>query len=588
MNTATRFVGLLTILVLTACPGADVVECGFGGRFITIEGQEYCAYRPADAPRGDAGEVLCPADVPFLVTSGAFVVCASAEPTPESEELLCEELRCDVSADAGLREDAGARPDAGPVGRDAGTFDAGDVDAGPRDAGHVDVDGGAGPDAVGLMACLARTECPWGTNSSFELGTLEGWCCEVGGSPVGAVFRGVDGEMCVDSSAGSNYFTKLTQTYAVGSVADLDVTISWRRRSEVDNGDDRATITLLGPAGAPLGSADYLIGSGIWCGTAESSTYHCEDERRAGSFPERTTFVDLDRLLSERLTGVRRASVRRVEVFLSTANRSGPGGVVSYYDFLQFTPNPDHCPAPMPLEADEECLLLTHLDGASAAGIADECGGLTVAASAGVRAAPEAVCGGAIAIDYTTGGLGAGFGFDRVLVTGSDALSVDVNPVLTIDAWVYALAVDPSGPTSGPKPTIVAQEDHQYRLWVYDGRIGVTLGTTCGPFNGYRWALDPDPLPLRTWVHVAAVVDATAESVEIYRDGVLRDTATSGACGDGSAPVTSSGGVRIGNTAGNDVFPGYLDAVRVRRGAFRPCEGDADQGDYCEEVGDAS
>lgn len=221
------------------------------------------------------------------------------------------------------------------------------------------------------------------------------------------------------------------------------------------------------------------------------------------------------------------------------------------------------------LSSDPDCLLLTRLDGVAPDALRDECGGFAVAATAGVATAAQAWCGGALAVPYSDGGgsLGPGFGIDGIEVTGSDALSLDVNPVLTIEARVFALALDPGGAVGGPKPTVVRQSDGQYRLFVYDGRPGVVLGSLCGPFMGYRWALSPDPLPLSRWVHLVAVIDGIAERVELYVDGVLAASADSGPC---SPPGASSGGIRIGNSGGNDVFPGYLDEVRIRRGALPP------------------
>lgn len=224
-------------------------------------------------------------------------------------------------------------------------------------------------------------------------------------------------------------------------------------------------------------------------------------------------------------------------------------------------------PARAPAAVEPDCLLAAHLDHHAV----DRCGRFSLTRTAGVSAAPIRRDGRtAVAIRYSRSRLGPGFGFDGIDASGGSALSVNTTPTLTIETWIHPLEVDPSGPTAGPKPTVVRQVDGQYRLWVYDGRLALSLGRPCGPFRGYRLALDSDRLPLRRWVHVVGIVDHRAGRVELYRDGRLVAEARSGSCGEEYAPARSSGAVRIGNSGGNDIFAGYIESVRIRSGAHRP------------------
>lgn len=205
-----------------------------------------------------------------------------------------------------------------------------------------------------------------------------------------------------------------------------------------------------------------------------------------------------------------------------------------------------------------DTLLSVSFDGAPGTWT-DPAGGHTITSTMGVTSAPLTRCDGAVAVPYTTSGLGAGFGFDHVAASGgSTSLSLTDHGVITVESWAYPTEVDPSGPTAGPKPTLVYQADGQYRLWIYNHRFVASMGGPCR-------AGDAGPaVTVNRWYHVLAVYGQMGGTIDLYVDGVHVDSTM------GCPVVSSSAPVRVGNSLGNDVFPGYIDEVRIRAGAHPP------------------
>ncbi|WP_179334700.1 Ig-like domain-containing protein [Winogradskyella costae] len=117
----------------------------------------------------------------------------------------------------------------------------------------------------------------------------------------------------------------------------------------------------------------------------------------------------------------------------------------------------------------------------------------------------------------------------------------------TKEAWIYIDAY-------ATENNIVSGSDNfgQHALWVPSGILSAGHN---GTWNAVE---DSNMLELNTWYHVAVSYDSPAQTLKLYKDGVLIDTNTN------VLPPVNGNEVNIGsyNDAGN-LFNGAIDEVRI-------------------------
>ena len=138
----------------------------------------------------------------------------------------------------------------------------------------------------------------------------------------------------------------------------------------------------------------------------------------------------------------------------------------------------------------------------------------------------------------------------------------------TIECWVYYTG---GVPASGLPRAILGRDNinaiRGWNLWVSDVTGYVTL--YMWPSDSVSFSIsDTDVLPASQWVHIAVVRRGVV--FEIYRDGVLRNTAYGAhGCQDTGSPF-HIGTTLIGNVSMSDSykFIGYIEDVRISKTAM--------------------
>ncbi len=139
----------------------------------------------------------------------------------------------------------------------------------------------------------------------------------------------------------------------------------------------------------------------------------------------------------------------------------------------------------------------------------------------------------------------------------------DPGAFFTLEGWFFRTDAVPSGwlmgkglATSGTDPFLA------FGLQLDEAGTGVRFAASTGAAGSYRTITAPAVLPLRTWTHVAAVMDGT--SIRILINGTIVASGT--AVGAPPAAPNIAFGVGIAFRANGDTnypaFPGYARQVR--------------------------
>jgi hypothetical protein len=169
---------------------------------------------------------------------------------------------------------------------------------------------------------------------------------------------------------------------------------------------------------------------------------------------------------------------------------------------------------------------------------------------------------------FGAGLVGKAFTFDGTsqYVEVSGAPDLQLTTAITIEGWIYA-----AGAQAGYAGIAGTWDDNSganrtYLFWLLNGQLDVVISPDGGT---YQRASDPTPIPLDTWVHVAATYDGAA--IRLYRDGVeVASTDYPGGIG------TNQRSFLIGRTEGGSVGPnfwhGSIDELAVYGRALSPAE----------------
>ncbi|MEO5943136.1 MAG: LamG-like jellyroll fold domain-containing protein [Ferruginibacter sp.] len=122
-------------------------------------------------------------------------------------------------------------------------------------------------------------------------------------------------------------------------------------------------------------------------------------------------------------------------------------------------------------------------------------------------------------------------------------------------------------------PSIPLSGDYTKEVWISTNSLtsfpniltgDPTTGTALFLNNGslaaghgpaFNQVVDPTPLVIGTWYHVAVTYNATSQAMNLYKDGILVASAT--------APAYTETQLEIGRFAGNYYFDGSIDEVRI-------------------------
>ena len=153
----------------------------------------------------------------------------------------------------------------------------------------------------------------------------------------------------------------------------------------------------------------------------------------------------------------------------------------------------------------------------------------------------------------TSGKFGSALSFDGVndLVTVNDAASLDLTNAMTLEAWVFPVALGATWRT-----VVLKEQPNQlvYALYASEGSSRASGHVFSGSDLDTRSA---NTIPLNTWTHLAVTYDGA--TLRLYVNG----TQVSTRAVTGSMP-NSTGGLRIGgNNVRPEWFSGRIDEVRI-------------------------
>ena len=175
---------------------------------------------------------------------------------------------------------------------------------------------------------------------------------------------------------------------------------------------------------------------------------------------------------------------------------------------------------------------------------------------------------------YSTGRIGQGFDFDGTndYVKADDNASLSITGSLTISAWIKP--VNATVMQSVVSKYDSAGNQRSYFMNISDTSIGcnaqellLAVSSTLTPFTGASKCSNA-VLSSNKWTHAVAVYNASAQTVDLYIDGV-NQTRAIGAGTIPSSIADSSRDLSIGSSYSNSTTPnakpfnGGIDDVRI-------------------------
>jgi glucose/arabinose dehydrogenase len=165
-------------------------------------------------------------------------------------------------------------------------------------------------------------------------------------------------------------------------------------------------------------------------------------------------------------------------------------------------------------------------------------------------------------VSWTTGKFGTGINFGGASgeVVASDAPSLDLTGSFTLMAWVKPDTL------AGFHTILIKESSATCGYWLQTNGTQISSG-----FNAGSGCLDHQTtsanLATGNWYHIAAVLDRTANTFQIYLDGtsILAVPET-------AAPAPNTESLVLGRTHAGEFWNGSLDDVRIYNRALTPAE----------------
>ena len=165
------------------------------------------------------------------------------------------------------------------------------------------------------------------------------------------------------------------------------------------------------------------------------------------------------------------------------------------------------------------------------------------------------------AVRITNGHSGKALQFDGVndWVSVSDSASLDLSDKMTLEAWVYPLAMSNN-------ETIILKESSAGEVYALYADEDARLPVSYINNGSYRAVTGPNRLPTNKWTHLVATYDG--QNQRLYVNGVeVAKSAQSGLI------QQSTGVLRLGgNSLWGEFFNGYMDDVRIYNRALTATE----------------
>jgi PKD repeat protein len=165
-------------------------------------------------------------------------------------------------------------------------------------------------------------------------------------------------------------------------------------------------------------------------------------------------------------------------------------------------------------------------------------------------------------------------------VTISDSSSLDLTTGMTLEAWIYPIALN-GGSTNGWRSVILKQQSSQLAYALYANSDNnrpsgyVYTSSDLGVFGNAQ-------LPLNTWKHLATTYDGSVQRLYVNGSQV-------GSRSIGGSIKTSGGPLRLGgNSIWGEYFNGRIDEVRVYNKALTASQIQTDMNAPVSPIGSAA
>ncbi|WP_340122724.1 LamG-like jellyroll fold domain-containing protein [Methylobacter svalbardensis] len=166
----------------------------------------------------------------------------------------------------------------------------------------------------------------------------------------------------------------------------------------------------------------------------------------------------------------------------------------------------------------------------------------------------------AVSIANGHSGKALSFNGTNAWVTVKDSASLDLSASMTLEAWVYPLAMTNGG------QTVILKESSGAEVYALYADEDANLPVSYINNGSYRGVTGPNRLPVNTWAHLVSTYDGQYQ--RLYVNGIeVANSAQSGL-------IQQSGGVlRLGgNSVWGEYFNGYIDEVRIYNRALTATE----------------